>query len=324
VSDGDGSVANASGSSSYVEAMFGIAENNRRRYNQQRAKEGNVLSWRGRMGRFSRSLLVLLAVGCQADLPRVITFNQDAPRSSAAVDTVFLEDMTWMEVRDALRAGKTTVLVPTGGVEQNGPYVVTGKHNYILRATTEAIARRLGNALVAPIVPFVPEGNIDPPSGHMKYPGTISVSEDTYERLLLDICSSLRVHDFRDIVLLGDSGGNQAGMKAVAHRLTTQWANGNVRVHFLADYYDYDVVERWLETQGVRMQSEGVHDDFIVTAQLMAISPPAVRMQERLAAGQFHISGLTLTPAETAAWGRKIIAFRADRAALAIRTVIRR
>ena len=127
-----------------------------------------------------------------------------------------------MEVRDALKAGKTTVIVPTGGVEQNGPYLATGKHDYILRATTEAIARKLGNALVAPIVAFVPEGDIDPPTGHMKYPGTISLTEDTYERLLTDICACFRTHGFEHIVLIGDSGGNQKGMKAVAARLNAQ------------------------------------------------------------------------------------------------------
>lgn len=276
------------------------------------------------MGRLGRSLLVLLAVGCRAEAPHLVHSDLTAPRPIAAVDTVFLEEMTWMEVRDALHAGKTTVLVPTGGIEQNGPYVVTGKHNYILRATTEAIARRLGNAVVAPIVPFVPEGNIDPPSGHMKYPGTLSVREDTYERLLTDLCSSLRVHGFRDIVLLGDSEDNQQGMKAVAQRLTTQWTGGNVRIHFLADYYDYDLVARWLESQGIHQQSENVHDDFIVTAQLMAIGPTTVRMQERLNAGQFHVSGLTLSPTETAEWGKKIIAFRAERTVQAIRAVIQR
>src|SRR4029450_5691131 len=131
-----------------------------------------------------------------------------------ALDSVFLEELTWMEVRDALQAGKTTVLVPTGGVEQNGPYLATGKQNYALRATTEAIARKLGNALVAPVVPFVPEGDIDPPTTPMKYPGTTSPTEDTYERLLTEICACFRTHGFENIVLIGDSGGNQQGMKA--------------------------------------------------------------------------------------------------------------
>src|SRR4029077_11664598 len=83
-----------------------------------------------------------------AALPDPIKPDPNTPRPMAAVDSVFIEDLTWMEVRDALHAGKDTVIVATGGVEQNGPYLVTGKHNIILRATTEAIARKLGNALV--------------------------------------------------------------------------------------------------------------------------------------------------------------------------------
>lgn len=228
-----------------------------------------------------------------------------------------------MEVRDALKAGKTTVIVPTGGVEQNGPYVATGKHNYILRGTTEAIARKLGNALVAPVVPFVPEGNIDPPTGHMKYPGTISLTEETYERLLTDICASFRTHGFEDVVLLGDSGGNQIGMKAVAARLNAKWTGGKTRVHFIPEYYDYPGVEKWLERQGIKQVDEGLHDDFAITAQLMAVDPATGRMKQRIAAGKFCINGIDLVPAEkTIVWGKKIIAFRAETTVQAIRKAL--
>src|SRR5262249_18609393 len=159
----------------------------------------------------------------------------------------------------------------------------------ILRGTTEAIARKLGNALVAPIVPFVPEGAIDPPTGHMRYPGTISLTEETYERLLTDICASLRAHGFEHIVLLGDSGGNQRGMKNVAARLDAQWAGGKTRVHFIPEYYDYPGVEKWLEKQGIKQIDEGLHDDFAITAQMMAVDPVTVRMKQRIAAGRFRI-----------------------------------
>ena len=270
------------------------------------------------------SLLVVLLAGCLAVAGHFANSDLETPRPVAALDTVFLEEMTWMEVRDALRAGKTTVLLPTGGIEQNGPYLATGKHNYIVRAVAEVVARRLGNALVAPVVPFVPEGSIEPPSGHMNYPGTISVNEDTYERLLTDLCASLRVHGFRHIVLLGDSGGNQRGMQTVANRLTAKWAGGRTKVHFLSEYYNYDEVERWLEGQGIRPRGESVHDDFLVTAQLMALSPTLVRMQQRLAVGLFRVGGVTLSPVETAEWGKKIISYRAERTVQAIRTAIPR
>ena len=128
----------------------------------------------------------------------------------------------------------------TGGVEQNGPYTVTGKHNYILRATTEAIAKQLGKTLVAPIVAFVPEGEIDPPTLHMKYPGSISVTDETFQKLLTDICASFKTHGFRRVVLIGDSGRNQQGMKVVAKRLNAQW-KGTPQVIFVPEYYDYDV-----------------------------------------------------------------------------------
>jgi creatinine amidohydrolase len=240
-------------------------------------------------------------------------------RPIAGQDTVFIEEMTWMEVRDALKEKKTTVIVATGGVEQNGPYVVTGKHNYIVRATAEAIARKLGNALVAPVVPFVPEGDIDPPTGHMEYPGTISLTEDTYERLLSDICASLRTHGFRDIVLIGDSGGNQQGMKAVAERLNTRWAGGKTRVHFIPDYYDLDV-DAWLADQGIEEGDEGFHDCFAVNATLAAIDPILIRTKQRQAVKKFSINGVELAPLEkTVDWGKRIIEYEAETTVRAIR-----
>ena len=271
------------------------------------------------MARLSGLLIVLLAAGLLSAWSDPLSPDPNTPRPIEAVDTVFVEEMTWMEVRDALRAGRTTVIVPTGGVEQNGPYLATGKHNYILRATTEAIARKLGNALVAPIIAFVPEGDIDPPSLHMKYPGTISLTEDTYRRLLTEICASFRAHGFEHIVLIGDSGGNQAGLKEVADRLNAHWAGDRTRVHFIPEYYDYPGVKKWLESQGVRQQDEGLHDDFAITAQMMAVDPTTVRMKQRLKAGKFRINGVELAPAEkTIAWGKKIMDFRAEATVKAI------
>jgi len=265
-------------------------------------------------------LLVLLVTAALVARPTALGPAPDAPRPIAALDTVFIEEMTWMEVRDAMKAGKTTVLVATGGVEQNGPYLATGKHDYVLRGTTEAIARKLGNALVAPIVAFVPEGDIDPPTGHMKYPGTISLTEETYERLLTDICSCFHTHGFRRIILIGDSGGNQKGMKEVAARLSARWAGGKTQVRFIPEYYDYPGVQKWLERQGVHQKDEGLHDDFAITAQMMAVDPSTVRMKQRIAADKFRINGLDLAPAEnTIAWGKKIIDYRAETTVAAIR-----
>ena len=108
-------------------------------------------------------------------------------RPIEALNSVWIEELTWMEVRDALRDGKTTAIISTGGIEQNGPYLATGKHNYVLEGACEGIARKLGNALCAPVIKLVPEGGIDNPSGHMRYPGTISLREETFRAVLTDV-----------------------------------------------------------------------------------------------------------------------------------------
>src|SRR5215510_5493973 len=130
--------------------------------------------------------------------------------SAQTPDTVFLERLTWTEVRDAMAAGKTTIIVPTGGTEQNGPHMAIGKHNVRVAANAETIARRLGNALVAPVMAYVPEGAIDPPTGHMRFPGTISLPDPIFRQVLEYAARSLKQHGFRNIVFLGDSDGNQA------------------------------------------------------------------------------------------------------------------
>lgn len=213
-----------------------------------------------------------LALAMQASAPSPESPDPASPRPIPVMDTVFLEEMTWMEIRDALTAGKTTAIVATGGIEQNGPYLATGKHNYVLRATTQAIARKLGNALVAPIVPFVPEGNIDPPSGHMRYPGTISVTESTYEALLRDICASLRTHGFTEIVLIGDSGGNQAERPgpyrivsvgcgpAIDLELAIRWLPAEQRSRLAASLLDLDgdAVEHAAERLGKLLSADQI------------------------------------------------------------------
>ena len=263
-------------------------------------------------------LLLLLAaapVQGQAGSP-----DPDAPRPIDAHDTVFLEEMTWMEIRDALSNGTTTVIVATGGVEQNGPYLVTGKHDIILRATTEAIARKLGNALVAPIVPFVPEGDIDPPSGHMRYPGTISVRAETFHSLLRDVAMSLKTHGFKTVIFLGDSGGNQEGMASVARELSEAWAGSGTVIHFIPEYYDNPRWNAWIADQGVQEVDEGLHDDVRHSSIMALVDPTFIRMEERRRAGLFRINGVSLDPIDqTLDLARRLVEYQADVTVSAIR-----
>ncbi|HWK51765.1 MAG TPA: creatininase family protein, partial [Steroidobacter sp.] len=126
----------------------------------------------------------------------------DTPNPLPVFDSVWIEEMTWMDVRDAMAAGKKTVIIPTGGVEPNGPWIALGKHNYVLQATCDAIARKLGNALCAPALKFAPEGDIEARTGHMSSLGTISVELSTYEALVTDVARSMKSHGFETIVLI--------------------------------------------------------------------------------------------------------------------------
>jgi creatinine amidohydrolase/Fe(II)-dependent formamide hydrolase-like protein len=222
-----------------------------------------------------------------------------------------------------MRAGKDMAIVATGASSRTTRTSIAGKHNVILRLTTEAIARKLGDALVAPIVPFVPEGDIDPPTEHMRYPSTIGVTEGAFRALLADISAGLRTHGFRRIVFIGDSGGKQEGMAAVADDLNAKWSGGTTRIHYIKEYYDYPDATGWLEAQGITQTPEGLHDDFATTAQMAAVDSTSVRAEERTKAVKFRINGVNLDPVEeTAAWGRRIAADRAEVTIAAIRWAI--
>ncbi|MCC6316936.1 MAG: creatininase family protein [Gemmatimonadaceae bacterium] len=235
----------------------------------------------------------------------------DTPNPLRAPATVWLEEMTWMDVRDAIAAGKKTVIVPTGGMEPNGPWLATGKHNYVLHANCDAIARKLGNALCAPIVKFVPEGRIDPPSGHMTSPGTISMREETFRAVLTDIVASLRQSGFTTIILIGDSGGNQGGQRAVADSLTTIWKGAPIVAH-VQEYYDYAGAKKHMESKGIVERSpENLHDDPVIALNMFIDDPNSIRYDERVKAGTATINGVSLADRRKATeWAKEIVAFR--------------
>ena len=247
----------------------------------------------------------------------------DTPNPLPAPNTVWLEEMTWMDVRDALKAGKTSVIIATGGFEPNGPWLALGKHNYVLQANCEAIAQKMGNALCAPVVKFVPEGNIDPPSGHMTSPGTITMRENTFRAMLTDIVASLKMHGFKQIFLIGDSGGNQAGQRFVADSLTASWKGDPIVAH-IQEYYDYASVAKYMESQGmVDTQAENLHDDPVITLNMFITDPKSVRYDERVKIGKASINGVSIADrAKSTELAKKIVAFRAEKTVEAINKAI--
>lgn len=236
----------------------------------------------------------------------------DAQNPLPTPNTVWLEEMTWMDVRDAIKAGKTTIIIATGGMEPNGPWLVTGKHNYVLHQNCEAIARKLGNALCAPIVKFVPEGGLEPPTSHMTSPGTISMRENTFRAMLSDIVVSLKTHGFQNIILIGDSGGNQGGQRWVADSLTKIW-NGAPVVAHVQEYYDYAGATEYMKAHGiVEGASDNLHDDAIIALNMFMDDPKSIRYEERVKAGKASINGVNIADKKkNTELGKQIIAFRA-------------
>src|SRR5439155_10115946 len=193
--------------------------------------------------------------------------------------TVFLEELTWPELRGLVQAGKTTIIVPIGGTEQNGPHMALGKHNARVRALSERIARALGNALVAPVIAYVPEGGLNPAAGHMRFPGTITVPDDAFQRVLDSAARSFKLHGFRDVVFLGDHGSTQASQKAVAARLNRDWRATPVRAHAIEEYYRASTTgfRELLKARGYEGAELGEHAALPDTSLTLALDPELVR-----------------------------------------------
>lgn len=236
---------------------------------------------------------------------------------------VLMEKMTSYEIRDAIAGGKTTVILPSGGTEQNGPHMAIGKHNFRALANAQTIARRLGNALVAPVIVYVPEGNYDPPTGHLRYPGTLGVPEAVYAGVLEGAARSLKLHGFKNIVLIGEHGSDQQGQEDVAAKLNKEWAGSGVRVHAIGVYYrgDAEGDAAVMMKRGITRAEMGNHADVRDTSMMMAIDPAMVH-NDRREAGTAK-NGVEGDPRRASAEiGRALVTRVVDRSVDAIRKSI--
>jgi creatinine amidohydrolase/Fe(II)-dependent formamide hydrolase-like protein len=197
----------------------------------------------------------------------------------AGVRSVYLEELTWTELRDALKSGATTVILPVGGTEQSGPHMALGKHNVRAHVLAGRIAAELGDALVAPVIAYVPEGNISPPTEHMRFPGTISIPVAAFKSTLEGAARSFRQAGFRHIVLIGDHGGYQSALKEVADQLNHSWAGSGVQAHFIDAYYraTETAYVQALKAKGLTPAEIGEHAGVADTSLMLAVDPSLVR-----------------------------------------------
>jgi creatinine amidohydrolase len=249
--------------------------------------------------------------------------QQDAaekPRTIDGINSVWIEELTQPELRDLIRDGYTTVLIMTGGVENNSANLAMGKHNYNNKLLGEMIARKMGKTLVAPLVTLEP-GNV----GTNIQPGRAGpmISQATYRALLFDIGNYLRSMGFREIYYLGDSGGNTGGMRFAADSLTKAYAGNAPPVFFkhIPEYYNHTShVQPFIQNElkipeqiriGASSGSSGLHEELAIDATLSLVDPQLIRFEQRVKAGQAEINGIKF---ESLAWlqdlGRKIADLR--------------
>ena len=205
---------------------------------------------------------------------------------------VYLEELTWMELHDAIRSGKTTAIVPIGGTEQSGPDIALGKHNARVKVLSGTIAQGLGNAIVAPVIAYVPEGSVNPPASHMRYPGTITVPDETFEKTLEYAARSLKLAGFHNIVMLGDHGSYQQMENAVATKLNREWAGTPVRVFACEEYYraSTEGFDQILKARGYSAAEIGKHAGLADASLQLAVASQMVRV-DRLRNGSDRSRG---------------------------------
>lgn len=257
--------------------------------------------------------------GKSRSVPGLVLLLFFAGQAAAQPGSVFIEDLTSPEVRAAIASGKTAAIYYAGSTEQNGPHMATGKHNFVARHVAQRIAEALGDALVYPVMPFAPTGDPVARTDHMRFAGSVSVSEATFAAVARDVALSAIAAGFRHVFLMGDHGGGQEALGRVAAELDREWRGRGVRVQHVPDLYfrTEEQVRAHLAQRGL---AAGAHAGLPDTSELMFVDRAGrwVR-RERLAPGDAG-NGVDGDPRQaSAASGKLFIRFKVDNAVRQIR-----
>lgn len=259
------------------------------------------------------------AIVIAAFLPvAVLAANPEPP------PTLQMRNLTWMEIKAAIDRGFTSVIVPSGGIEQNGPHMVLAKHDFIVGYAAEKIAAGIGTMLVAPTLSIVPEGSFSPPSDNMQWPGTIGLSDAAFEGVLDGVARSLKQAGFKTIIFIGDHGQSQALQARVAEKLTREWRRDGVRVIQVIEYYDDTAQTKMLESRGETAKTIGEHAGLVDTAELMSIAPEAIRPEglKNLPKPLAELGASGAPEKATPALGKELITMRIEAAIVKIRSLL--
>ena len=232
---------------------------------------------------------------------------------------VWIDDLTWVEVRDAIASGKTTALIFFGSSEQNGPHMAIGKHNFIARYCAEQIAGKLGDALVYPVIPLAITGDAATKTAHMRFPGTLTLPPDVFSGLVRAVAQSALAAGFKLVAVMGDHGGGQEEMARVAQALDAQSKKSGARVLHVGDLYAKTDAQfdELLVKRGIT--SKELHAGIPDTAAVMFLGAEAWIRKDQMAAGS-EANGVQGTPSlATAELGKLYLDMKIDNAVNQIR-----
>jgi len=201
----------------------------------------------------------------------LLAFPAYAQVPYAQTPSVFIDDLTWPEVRDAIAGGKSTAIIYAGSSEQNGPHMAIGKHNFVARALAQRLAEELGDALVYPILPYAVAGNALTRTGHMRFPGTVTLTPEAFFSVVRSVGQSALTAGFKVVAMMGDHGGGQDEMALAAKELNAEAGASNARVLFIGDLYAKSRVQirELFAKRGLPTDEDhaGIHD----TSALLAL-----------------------------------------------------
>jgi creatinine amidohydrolase len=220
-----------------------------------------------------KQIMALAVAGMLAAVGMAIAQEREAQ--------VEIELMTYPEIYAAIhQQGKTTVLVVNGGIEQRGPHAVLGGHSLTARPQGIDIARKLGNALVAPVMPFSIAGrHLNP-----KTPGSVNIPGPLFAAVNEAVVDSMVVNGFKNIVLMGEHGGGQKELEEVAKKTDAKYSPQGVHVFFCGDFYEKTQAEfqQWLIANHLPPSSHGGIPD---TSLMMYLGGDAWVRKDKMVTG---------------------------------------
>ena len=237
-----------------------------------------------------------------------------AAPASAQTRSVWIDDLTWPELRDAIAGGKRTAIIFVGSSEQNGPHMAIGKHNFIARYCAERIAGELGDALVYPVIPFAITGDAAAKTAHMRFPGSVTLPPDVFSGLVRAVTQSALGAGFKLVALMGDHGGGQEEMARVAQALDAQSKKSGARALHVGDLYGKadTQFDELLAKRGI--PSKELHAGIPDTSAILFLGADAWIRKDQIAAAN-EGNGVQGSPAlATAELGKLYLDMKVDNA----------